>query len=164
VKKKWNRVLPLNEYFSNRWVKANYLKFGEGSSIYDSAYVYGNVSVGKNTWIGPFVILDGSNDLFIGDNCDISAGVQIYTHDTIKKHINKSIQCSNSPENDIGRNSVYIGDNVYVGPNTVISKGIKIENNVIIGANSFVNKNIPANFKAIGSPVKLIPIDYMTES
>ena len=34
--------------------------------FYDSVLVIGDVQVGKNTWIGPFVVLDGSGGLEIG--------------------------------------------------------------------------------------------------
>lgn len=140
-----NRTLALPEYLSNRWEKAKELGFGDGSSIYDSALVYGDVKVGRNTWIGPNVILDGSGCLTIGDDCDISAGVQIYTHDTVHRH---------SKDKFVGNNvaPVNIKSNTYIGPNTVISKGVDIGSNVIIGANSFVNKSIPDNVKAFGNP------------
>ena len=65
LRQSYKRVLSVNELFSDRWEKARYLGFGEKSSIYDSALVYGDVTVGKNTWIGPFVILDGSGGLKI---------------------------------------------------------------------------------------------------
>lgn len=80
----FNRVLPMNELLSDRWEKAKYLGFGIGTSIYDSSVVLGDVKVGINTWIGPFTILDGSGKLIIGANCSISAGVQIYSHDSVK--------------------------------------------------------------------------------
>ena len=81
-KKEWNRVLPFGDYFVDRWEKAEYLGFGEGTSVYDNVVVLENVKVGKNTWIGPNVILDGSGCLEIGSHCSISAGVQIYSHDS----------------------------------------------------------------------------------
>lgn len=147
VKKKYNRVLPFGEYVSDRWEKAIYLNFGENSSIYDSALVFGDVEVGKNCWVGPFTILDGSGgQLMIGNNCDISAGVQIYTHDTVDRVLYG---------NEISTASVIIGNNCYIGPNTVISKGVTIGDNVLIGANSFVNKDIPNNTKAYGTPIKI---------
>ncbi|MEN8215384.1 MAG: hypothetical protein ABFS56_03215 [Pseudomonadota bacterium] len=62
-KKKFHRVLPFGDYFIDRWEKANFLCFGEGSSVYDNVIILGNVTVGKNTWIGPNVILDGSGEL-----------------------------------------------------------------------------------------------------
>src|SRR5687768_10876088 len=81
---KYKRVLPLNELLTDRWEKASYLGFGKGTSIYDSSIVLGDVKIGANTWIGPFTILDGSGGLTIGSNCSISAGAQLYTHDSVK--------------------------------------------------------------------------------
>ena len=94
MKKDFHRILPIGDYISDRWEKAKYCGFGEGTSIYDSSIVLGNVVIGKSTWIGPNTILDGSGGVLqIGDNCDISAGVQIYTHDTVDRVINnKEIQ------------------------------------------------------------------------
>src|SRR5947208_2266498 len=80
----FSRTLPFGDYVVDRWEKARALGFGEGASIYDSALVIGKVSVGKQTWIGPGVVMDGSGGLTVGSFCSISAGVQIYTHDTIE--------------------------------------------------------------------------------
>jgi len=146
-KTQYNRVLPLGDYCVDRWEKANYLKFGKGSSIYDSSYVFGDVDVGENCWIGPFTILDGSGaKLSIGDNCHISAGSHIYTHDTVDTVIH------NAP---ISFAPTTIGKNCYIGPNVVISKGVTIGDFVVIGANSFVNTNIPSHVKAFGTPAKV---------
>lgn len=146
-----NRSLPFGDYIVDRWAKAKSLGFGEGSSIYDSSIVLGNVEVGKNTWIGPFTILDGSGGLKIGDNCSISASVQIYSHDTVRWAISGGIE-------KIEYGGVEIGSNCYVGPNVVISKGITIGNQCVIGANSFVNRDIPNNLRVWGNPAKSIDL------
>jgi len=148
VYKKYKRVLSMGDYISDRWEKAKFLGFGENSSIYDSALVFGDVKVGKNCWIGPFTILDGSGaKLVIGDNCDIAAGVQIYTHDTINRVVfNKKIE----------KASVHIGSHCYIGPNVVIQKGVTIGDYVVIGANSFVNRDIPSYAKAFGTPARVV--------
>lgn len=142
----YNRVLPMGDYFVERAEKANYLKFGEGSTIYDSSYVFGDVKVGKNVWVGPFTILDGSGGLEIGDNCNVSAGVQIYSHDTVDRVIHQK---------EVSKAKVKIGNNVYIGPNSIIAKGVEIGDNVIIGANSFVSKNISSNSKGWGTPFEV---------
>src|SRR4051812_668612 len=80
LRKKYDRVLPANELFTDRWEKARYLGFGEGSSIYDSSYVFGDVKVGNNTWIGPNSVLDGTGGITIGSYCSFGACSQIYTH------------------------------------------------------------------------------------
>ena len=150
IKKKkteYNRFLSIPDYLIDRLEKAKLIGFGEGTSVYDSCLVLGNVSVGNNTWIGPYTILDGTGNLFIGNNCDICAGVQIYTHSTVNRIINGS---------EIEKAPVIIGNNVYIGPNVIVSMGVKIGDRVIIGANSFVNKNIPSNTKVYGTPVKII--------
>ena len=84
VAKEWNRGLPFADYLIDRFDRAKSLGFAEGSSIYDSVLVLGGVKVGSHTWIGPFSILDGSGGLEIGSYCSISAGVQIYSHDSVE--------------------------------------------------------------------------------
>jgi acetyltransferase-like isoleucine patch superfamily enzyme len=148
-RKEFNRVLPISELITNRWEKAIFLGFGEKSSIYDSSYVFGHVKVGKNTWIGPLTVLDGTGGLTIGDNCSISAGVQIYTHDTVKW----AISGGDAPYEYA---PTQIGNNCYIGPNTIISKGVKLGNSCIVGANSFVNRSFDDNSKIAGTPAKLI--------
>jgi acetyltransferase-like isoleucine patch superfamily enzyme len=149
MKKKYNRVLPMNELFNDRWKKARDLGFGERSSIYDSAIVFGEVKVGENTWIGPFVILDGSAALNIGSNCSISSGVQIYTHDTVEWAISGG-------KADYEFAPVTIGDNCYIGPNVIIAKGVILGDGCIVGANSFVKDSYKASSKIAGNPAKEI--------
>jgi acetyltransferase-like isoleucine patch superfamily enzyme len=149
VAKKWNRTLPFGDYVVDRFEKAKVLGFGEGSSIYDSSLVIGDVKVGKNTWVGPFTVLDGSGGLSIGDNCSISAGVQIYSHDTVNWALSGGIA---KPE----RAPTTIGSNCYIGPNVIIVKGLSIGDNCAIGANSLVLDNIPAFSKAFGNPCSIV--------
>ena len=151
-KKKWNRVIPISETLLGdraRWEKAEFLGFGEGTSIYDNSFVFGDVKVGKNTWIGPFTVLDGSGGLEIGDFCSISAGVQIYSHDSVKWAITGGKE---KYEYALTK----IGNCCYLGPNTIIEKGVKIGDHSIIGANSFVNKDIPSYSVAVGCPARVI--------
>lgn len=145
---RWKRCLPFSELFVDRWEKAAALKFGKGASVYDSAYVFGDVFVGENTWIGPFTILDGSGGLRIGSNCSISAGVHIYSHDTVSWAVSGGVKpYEYAPVN--------IGDNCYVGPNAVITRGVTIGSGSIIGAGALVLEDIPPGSKAYGNPCKV---------
>lgn len=151
INKKFNRTLPFGDYVVDRWEKAWLLGFGAGSSIYDSSLVIGDVKVGKDTWIGPFTVLDGSGGLQIGNHCSISAGVQIYTHDSLEWAVSGG-------KADIVREPVRIGSRCYIGPNSVIAKGVSIGRQSIIGANSFVNRDVPQGCKAYGNPIRIIKI------
>lgn len=51
---------------------------------------------------------------------------------------------------------IHIGNNVFIGANSTILKGVTIGNNVIIGAGSLVNKDIPNDCVAAGNPIKVI--------
>jgi len=144
----WRRDLPFGELFFDRWGRAKSLGFGEGSSIYHNSYVYGDVRVGKNTWVGPYTLLDGSGGLEIGDYCSISAGVHIYTHDTVKWALS-----GGKAEYEL--DSVRIGNCCYIGPHTIITKGVKIGNHCLVGANSLVNTDLEDYSIAAGSPCKI---------
>ncbi|MEA2975600.1 MAG: hypothetical protein QOF19_1120 [Alphaproteobacteria bacterium] len=149
VDEQWKRTLPFADYVVDRWEKARLLGFGEGSSIYDSSLVLGDVRVGKHTWIGPFTVLDGQGNLEIGSYCDISAGAQIYTHSTARRAISggrKFIEMA----------PTRIGSRCYIGPNVVISMGVTIGDRCLIGANSLVLESIPAGSKAWGTPCRVV--------
>jgi acetyltransferase-like isoleucine patch superfamily enzyme len=148
-KEKYNRSLPLGDLLIDRWERAKILGFGSGSSIYDSSIVIGNLIVGENTWIGPNTMLDGSGELTIGSNCSISTGVQIYSHDSVQWAI------SGGKESYV-YNKTVIGNNCYIGPNTVIAKGVTLGDRCIVGANSFVNKSFASDSKIAGTPAKNI--------
>jgi acetyltransferase-like isoleucine patch superfamily enzyme len=149
LNKRFHRTLPFADYFIDRWKKAEILGFGTGTSVYDSCLVLGDVNVGENTWIGPFTILDGSGGLQIGSYCSISAGVQIYSHDTVAWALSGGKKTAEKAPTKIG-------SRCYIGPNTIITKGVTIGDGCIIGANSLVEKDIPGNSKAYGSPCKII--------
>lgn len=104
--------------------------------------------VGKNFQRLNGVILDPGHCwlIEIGDNVTIAPRVHILCHDaSTKMHLGKT---------KIGR--VTIGNNVFIGAESVILPGIKIGNNVIIGANSTVTNNVPDNTVVAGNPARPI--------
>ena len=148
MKKDHGRHVSLGDLLTDRWETARRFGFGRGTSCYDNVLILGEVKVGENTWIGPNVILDGSGGLEIGDNCSISAGVQIYTHHTVEWAVSMG---ENGPE----QAPVKIGSGVYLGPQTVVQMGVCIGDRAVVGAMSLVNRDIPAGARAWGVPAKL---------
>lgn len=110
---------------------------------------------GKNTYVGEnfyantgAVILDGAK-VTIGDNVFLAPYVGIYTagHPVHPEPRNLGIEY-NLP--------VTIGDNVWIGAQSVINPGVTIGSNVVIGSGSVVTKDIPDNVIAAGNPCKII--------
>lgn len=148
MRERFDRDLPLEELLFDRWERARSLGFGEATSIHHNSYVYGSVEVGRSTWIGPFTILDGSGGLKIGSFCSISAGVQIYTHDSVKWAVSGG-------RAEYERAPVTIGDACYIGSQSVIAKGVTIGEHSVIGSCSFVNRDIPPYSVAFGAPCRV---------
>ncbi|MDP9200815.1 MAG: acyltransferase [Gemmatimonadota bacterium] len=146
---KWNRSLPFGDGIVDRWERAKFLGFGEGASIYDSAVIIGDVKVGENTWIGPATVLDGSGGLTIGSYCSISAGVHIYSHDSVKWALSGGVA-------EYERAPVSIGSNTYIGPMTIVGKGVRIGEHCLVGANSVVNKDLRDFSIAYGTTCRVV--------
>ncbi|MGE0023877.1 MAG: acyltransferase, partial [Hyphomicrobium sp.] len=84
---RFRRRVPLGDLLTDRAENAREYGFGEGTTCYDNVLILGDVKVGRHTWIGPGVVLDGQGGLEIGDYCAISSGVQIYTHHTVRRSV-----------------------------------------------------------------------------
>lgn len=133
-----------------------------GVEYNDYCIISGNPKIGKDTWIGYFTIIDGTGGLEIGEHCTIASGVHIYTHDAIRwaiENLDKDLE----KRKHLDHAPVKIGNNVFIGANSVIVKGVTIGNNVVIGAQTLVNVDIPDNSIAAGNPIKIIGRIEITE-
>ena len=158
MKAAYNRVLPTGELLFNRFDKAKYLKCGEGSSIYDTSVVMGDVEIGDHVWVGPYTILEGLTcPLKIGSFVSINAGVMIYTHDSTKYYVSGGI----SPYE---KGPVTIGDNTVIATMSTIACGVNIGKHCVVGAYSFVTKDVPDYSIVAGVPAKIIGKVEITEN
>lgn len=115
------------------------------------AWLVGEPQVGTGTWIGAFSVIDGSGGLEIGRSCDISAGVHIYTHSTVK-------QCISEDRAPIKRSPTRLGDFVYVGANAVILMGSSIGHHSVVGAGAVVREFTvaPPYSLLVGVPARVV--------
>lgn len=104
--------------------------------------------VGKNFNRMHGTILDDSHCwlITIGDNVTMAPRVHILAHD--------ASTCHHLGYARIGR--VDIGNNVFIGADTVVLPGVAIGNDSVIGANSTVTKSIPNGVVAAGNPAHVI--------
>lgn len=128
-------------------VTAELLGSSEGAFINPPFYCdYGkHIKVGKNFFANYNCTIIDVAEVRIGDNCLMAPNVAIYT--------------AGHPVYPSTRNSAYeygkavtIGDNVWLGGNTVVCPGVHIGSNSVIGAGSVVTRDIPDWCIAAGNP------------
>ncbi|MEI3222849.1 MAG: acyltransferase [Gemmiger sp.] len=132
--------------------------------LYGSRYTNGTfieylkrkgVQIGENTvFYEPTTnIVDVQNPklLILGDNVRITAGVKILTHD-----YSWSVITGVYGECVGGVAPVKIGNNVFIGIDSIITAGVTVGDNVIIGAGSVVTKDCDSNSVYAGVPAKKI--------
>jgi acetyltransferase-like isoleucine patch superfamily enzyme len=112
------------------------------------AWIIGEPEIGAGTWIGAFAVIDGSGGLRIGQGCDVSCGVQIYTHSSAKRCV------SGRSYPEVDRASTTIGDRVFIGANAVIQMGVTVGDGAVIAAGAVVTRDVPPATVVSGVPAR----------
>ncbi len=108
-----------------------------------------NTYVGENFYANFDCVILDVNKVVIGDNVMFGPKVCVFTAGhPIDPEIRIQMLEYGYP--------ITIGNNVWVGGNTVINPGVTIGDNVVIGSGSVVTKDIPSNVVAAGNPCRVI--------
>lgn len=160
------------------WVKwfLNPLVFHHGKKAVIRRQTVMNVSpinqfrLGAHSTIEEYTIVDNAvGDVIIGNytriglRCTIIGPVQIGNHVILAQNVaisglNHRYADPKLPIHQQGVTTalIQIGDDSWVGANSVITAGINIGKHVVIGAGSVVTKNIPDYSIAVGNPARVI--------
>ena len=126
-------------------------------------------SAGKKLMIKPGFLCDMGVNISVGDNFLTNYNVMIL--DMAKVTIgnncwfgpNVGLFAVAHPMDAQGRidmlgiaKPITVGDNVWIGGNSVVLMGVTIGNNAVIGAGSVVNKDVPDNALVAGNPARII--------
>ena len=104
---------------------------------------------GKNVYANFNFTLVDDTDIFVGDSVMFGPNVTVATAGhPIDPALRLKVGQFNIP--------VRIGNNVWIGANSVILPGITIGDNSVIGAGSIVTKDIPENVVAVGNPCRVL--------
>lgn len=125
---------------------------GNNSTVEDFCTInngVGNVLIGNKTRIGISSVIIGP--VFIGDDVRLAQNVVVSGLNHNYQDVSKPIH-----EQGITTEDVYIGDETWIGANSVILPGVFIGKHCVIAAGSVVTKNVPSYSVAAGNPAKII--------
>ena len=129
---------------------AQTLRLGSGEILIQPRGREARIIIGERNWFSNNVSIVATQEVVIGDGCQIGDMVTIFDsdfHEINPMTRNRSAGLV-SP--------VSIGNNVWLGSRVMVLKGVAIGNNSIIGPMSVVTKSIPANCLAVGAPARVI--------
>lgn len=128
------RYSPLESY-----IVYNDVEIGDNVFINRGAHLSGKICIGSNTLIGPYVYITN------GD----------HNYSTVGKMIREQ------ERSDQGR--VIIGEDCWIGANTMITKAVTIGEGTIVGGSSVVTKDLPMYTLCAGNPCRPIKKRYTDE-
>lgn len=111
------------------------------------------ISIGRDTGMSGTSICAGI-EVSIGGRCLIGANVIIA--DTDFHTIDPTDRRYSADGGKIPARPVIIEDNVFIGANTIVLKGVRIGRNSVVGAGSIVTRDVPPNSIAAGNPARVI--------
>ena len=142
------------------------IEIGEDTRIRGELLVYdygGKIKIGNYSFIGPGTRIWSSKKITIGNRVLISHNVNIHDNNShpinpIERHIHYKHIITKGLNLPLSLNEkeIIIEDDVWIGFNSTILKGVKIGKGAIIGSNTVVTKDVPEYSVCIGSPGKII--------
>ncbi|WP_346885437.1 CatB-related O-acetyltransferase [Clostridium sp. UBA4395] len=123
---------------------------------------YHNIIIGYGSYGGCFNYKNINANVRIGKYCSFAKNVYYYnanhpTNSFTTHPIYYNPEFGVVTKENITRNKLTIGNDVWIGQNVIILANVtNIGNGVIIGAGSVVTKNIPDYAVVVGNPAKLI--------
>ena len=126
--------------------------FYNGHTILNARMPQSVISIGDNCYFNnsTVIISESSQGIYIHNNVLVGYNVQIFDSDF------HDLDPSRRFGGCIRQGRVVISENVYIGSNTVVLRGVTIGENSVIGACSVVTKDVPSNCIAAGNPCKVI--------
>jgi acetyltransferase-like isoleucine patch superfamily enzyme len=107
------------------------------------------IEIGDNTRINGASI-HATERISIGRNCLIAANVTILDSDG-----HGLLPAERALVNPVSK-PIIIEDNVWIGINAIVLKGVRIGQNSVIGAGSVVTRDVPPNCVVAGNPAQVI--------
>ena len=131
-----------------------------GVQIMDNSHVDNRTRIDSYTYIGYNSTVTATT---IGRYCSIANNVSIGVGEHELNQISTNSLFYDNPKQILLSKPCTIGNDVWIGVDSIIRRGITIGNGAVIGANSFVNTNVPPYAIVAGSPATLIKYRFTPE-
>lgn len=118
-----------------------------------------NIEMGDHVWIWHHSIIDGSNDVRIGEGAQIGAWVGIFSHGsaTAIRLLGKSyIEIPREERIGYTRAAVDIGEYTFIGAGAMILPGVSLGRGCVVAAGAVVSKSAPEFSIVAGAPAKVV--------
>ena len=117
--------------------------------------------IGKYTYIGDYSKVSSSvigRYVSIGSCVNIGPGEHRIKYVSTSYRLYKNVMGSEYYDGDDGRfhDGTRIGNDVWIGANSIIRRGVTVGNGAVIGANAFVNRDVPDYSVVAGNPGRVI--------
>lgn len=113
----------------------------------------GRIEIGDHSGASA-VVISSRSGIEIGKHCNIGGNVRIFDHDF--HALDAEVRRGPRGCDDCATKPVRIGDDVFIGAQSIILKGVTIGDRAVIGAGSVVTKDMPADCIAAGNPAVII--------
>ncbi len=116
----------------------------------------GKIEIGDRTGASS-VVISSKKSVKIGSRCKIGGNVRIFDHDF--HSLDASIRCTSEDRNNIRSSEIEIGDDCFIGTNSILLKGTKIGARSIVAAGSVVfGLKVPPDSLVKGNPAQIVSV------
>ncbi|MDR1773275.1 MAG: CatB-related O-acetyltransferase [Clostridioides sp.] len=125
------------------------------SKIAKTSIIDLNVFVDRKSVIGGYCYIAKGTIItksIIGNYCSIGPNVKIGLGEHDYNQISTSMRFIGSPYEKLTMKECFVGNDVWIGTNAVILRGVSIGDGAVIGANAVVTKNVPPFAIVVGCP------------
>jgi len=158
------KLILLSIIHKNVQIKSNFVnlktKIGNDSTIMEGTVIDSITTIGKFCYIGRYCYL---TKVKIGNYCSIANNVSIGQGEHDLKRISTNSLFYKNAFEELTKKECIIGNDVWIGVDSIVLRGVKIGNGAVIGANSVVTKDVPPYSIVVGSPAKMIKYRFEQE-
>jgi acetyltransferase-like isoleucine patch superfamily enzyme len=112
------------------------------------------IAIGSDTFVGNGCTFSSAQSIRVGSHCLISAGVRIHDNDGHPLDSDRRRRGERIVPAEVA--AVNIGNNVWIGAEAVVLKGVRIGDNAVVGTRAVVTHDVPEGAVVAGNPARAL--------